>query len=101
MSESPVEKNVAKIITAIFLVYFSLLSLICLAVLAVQGTHGFGGRSERLLSFSAYIWCLQFFVLGIGVVRDKRSHEELFPKSLLVFFLGGLPSLYLVFRLLD
>ena len=101
MSESPAEKNIAKIISAVFIAYFALLSLICLALLLTEGSHAFGNRSERLFSFSAYVFSLQFFVLGIGVVRDKRSHEELLGKSLLVLFLGGLPTLYLVFRLLD
>lgn len=101
MTESSAEKNVAKIISLIFLIYFLVLTLVCLALLLTQGSHAFGNRSERLFSFSAYVFSLQFFVLGIGVVRDKRAHEELLGKSLLVLFLGGLPTLYLIYRLLD
>lgn len=101
MSESRTEKNIAKIISLVFLIYFLVLSLVCLSLLLSEGSHAFGNRSERLFSFSAYVFSLQFFVLGIGVVRDKRAHEELLGKSLLVLFLGGLPTLYLIFRLLE
>lgn len=101
MPETKPEQNIAKILAAIYAGYFGLLSLVCLALLMVDGTRAFGNRSEQLFSFSAWVWSLQFFVLAIGVINDRRTHEELLPKALLSLFLGGIPSIYLVYRLLD
>jgi hypothetical protein len=91
MSEEPDTRKTMKILAAIALVYFIGFEIWGLA--HALGSHR---RSLTLMWWGGIIYLLNFLVLAIGVIREKRPHENLGPKVLAIYGFGVLISIIFI-----
>lgn len=88
MTESPGLKKALKVIAWIFLAYFAVFAILSLKNMLMLDKFSVWFRLAIAVMY------LPFVVLMIGVVREKREHENLLPKVLVTFFLAVGSSLF-------